>query len=88
MHVVHACTSRCQGHCHYLSTTIPICMYLCVPPPHHHSLAVIVGEPLVAGVVLAPGSVVAKVHGPRVVRHPIQLILFVCRQWNIVERGH
>ena len=35
--------------------------------PLGHSLAVVVGEPAVAGVVLAPGSVVAKVHGPRVV---------------------
>ena len=77
MHVVLACTSRCQGHCNYLSITIPICT-----PPHHHSLAVIVGKPLVAGIVLAPGSVVAKVDGPRVVRHTVQLILLVCKQWN------
>ena len=48
-----------------------------------YSLAVIVAVPLVGGVMLTPGCVVAKVHSTRVVGDCIQLILFTCKYTHI-----
>ena len=51
------------------------------------SLAVVVGVPLVGGVVFTPRRVVAKVCGTRVIGHCIQFIVGTCNKRSKVTVG-